>query len=199
MRDKYKYTTYLIGSMEKTAEKDDGSSKREIFEKEFLLRDIYPINPVKLESSKTGMTTDEVKEKMKGWVAGGCWDLFRKHAKSIWQGVDKEVDGQLIHIPGDVDYVLMSNFLTFAFTKGDQPCGSFGEAFIAMEHNIPVYLITDINKGDLPKSLLQCIEASEGEVFNSVNKYFEFLDNKYKLKRKEPKEEKKEEKNNEIR
>jgi len=194
MKDKYKYTTYLIGSMEKTAEKDDGSSRREVFEKEFLLRDVYPINPVKLEASKTGMTTDEVKEKMKGWVAGGSWDLFRKHATSIWKGVDKEENGQLIHIPGDIDYVLMSNFLTFSFNKGDMPCGSFGEAFIALEHNIPVYLITDINKGDLPKSLLQCIESSNGEVFNTANKYFEFLDEKYKLKRKESNlEEKKEE------
>jgi hypothetical protein len=190
MENKYKYITYLIGSMEKTAEKDDGSSKREIFEKEFLLRDVYPINPVKLEASKTGMTTDEVKEKMKGWVAGGSWDLFRKHAISIWKGVDKEENGQLIHIPGDVDYCLMSDFLTFGFNKGDMPCGSFGEAFIAMEHNIPVYLITDINKGDLPKSLLQCIEASKGEVFNTINKFFEFVDEKYHLKRKEPKEEK---------
>jgi hypothetical protein len=195
MKDKYKYTTYLIGSMEKTAEKDDGSSKREVFEKEFLFRDVYPINPVKLESSKTGMTTDEVKEKMKGWVAGGSWDLFRKHAISIWKGVDKEENGQLIHIPGDIDYVLMSDFLTFSYNKGDMPCGSFGEAFIALEHNIPVYLITDINKGDLPKSLLQCIEASEGEVFNTINKFFEFVDEKYKLKRKESNlEEKKEEK-----
>jgi len=185
MKEKYKFITYLIGSMEKTAEKDDGSSKREIFESEFLLRDVYPINPVKLESSKTGMTTDEVKEKMKGWVAGGSWDLFRRHAKNIWKGVDKEENGQLIHIPGDIDYVLMSKFLTFGFNKGDSPCGSYGEAFIAMEHNIPVYLITDINKGDLPKSLLQCIESSEGEVFNTVNKFFEFIDEKYKLKRKE--------------
>jgi hypothetical protein len=79
----------------------------------------------------------------------------------------------------------MSNFLTFAFAKGDSPCGSYGEAWIALEHNIPVYLITDINKGDLPKSLLQCIEASHGEVFNSISKYFEFLDEKYDLKRKE--------------
>jgi hypothetical protein len=187
MKDKYKLTTYLIGSMEKTAEKDDGSSRREVFEKEFLLRDVYPINPVKLEHSKTNMTTDEVKEKMKGWVSGGSWDLFRKHAISIWKGVDKEENGELIHIPGDIDYVLMSNFLTFSYNKGDMPCGSFGEAFIALEHNIPVYLITDINKGDLPKSLLQCIEASHGEVFNTTNKYFEFLDERYKLKRKESK------------
>jgi hypothetical protein len=185
MKEKYKYVTYLIGSMEKTAEGDDGSSKRIIFEKELLLRDIYPINPVKLESSKTGMTTDEVKEKMKGWISSGNWDIFKKHAKSIWKGVDKEENGQLIHIPGDVDYVLMSKFLTFVFNKGDSPCGSYGEAFIAMEHNIPVYLITEINKGDLPKSLLQCIEASDGEVFNTINKYLEFLDQRYNLKRKE--------------
>ncbi len=183
--EKFKFITYLIGSMEKTAENDDGSSKREIYEKELLLRDVYPINPVKLEASKTGMATGEIKEKMNGWVAGGNWDLFRKMAKSIWKGVDILEGDKLIHIPGDVDYVLMSNFLTFCFAQGDAPCGSYGEAFIAMEHNIPVYLITNINKGNLPKSLLQCIEASNGEVFNSTNKYFEFLDKKYSLKRKE--------------
>jgi len=184
MRDRYKYITYLIGSMEYPIEKDDGSSKREIFEKELLLRNIYPINPVRLEQSKTGMTTDEIKEKMKGWIAGGCWDVFRKHAIEIWKGKDIELeDGKLIHIPGDIDYVLMSDWLTFVLNKGDQPCGSYFESGIAMEHDIPIYLVTDILKTGLPKSLLQCVEVSKGEVFNNVHRFFEFLDRKYSLKR----------------
>jgi len=184
MRDKYKFITYLIGSMERPIEQDDGGEKREIFEKELLLRNVYPINPVKLEFSKTGMTTDEIKEKMKGWIAGGCWDLFRKHAMEIWKGKDIELeDGKLTHIPGDIDYVLMSDWLTFVLTKGDQPCGSYFESGIAMEHGIPIYLVTDVLKTGLPKSLLQCIEVSKGEVFNNVHKFFEFLDRKYSLKR----------------
>ena len=192
MKDKYKYTTYLIGCMEKPAEKDDGSAKRESAEREFMLRGVYAINPVKLESFKTGMTTDEIKEKMTGWVAGGCWDLFRKHAIEIWRGKNIETeDGNLMHIPGDIDYVIMSDWITFVLNKGDQPCGSYFEAGIAMEHEIPVYLVTDYLKSELPKSLLQCIEVSDGEVFQSENKFFAFLDEKYGLVRKEEKEEKK--------
>jgi len=43
----------------------------------------------------------------------------------------------------------------------------------------------------LKKSLLQCILVSGGEVFNSLGDYLKFIDEKYNLKRKEPKEEKK--------
>ena len=186
MKEKYKYTTYLIGCMEKPAEKDDGSAKREKVEKEFILRDVYTINPVKLESFKTGMSTDDIKEKMTGWVAGGCWDLFRKHAIEIWKGKDVETEcGNLIHIPGDIDYVKMSDWLTFVLNKGDMPCGSYFEAGIAMEHGIPVYLVTDYIKSELPKSLLQCIEVSGGEVFSTENKFFDFVDKKYGLVRQE--------------
>ena len=183
MRDKYKYTTYLIGSMEKTAEKDDGSSKREIFETEFLLRDVYPINPVKLEESKTGMKTEEIKEKLAGWLASGNWIQFKKVAKEIWQG-KTYVDGKndLIHIAGDITYVSMSNWLTFLYNKGDRPCGSFAECGIAMEHKIPIYLITDMPKKELPKSLLQIILVSDGEIFNTLNEYLKFIDDKYNLK-----------------
>jgi len=185
-KEKYKYVTYLIGCMEKPAEKDDGSAKREIAERELALRNVYAINPVKLESFKTGMSTEEIKEKMTGWVAGGSWDLFRKHAVEIWKGKDIESEtGSLIHIPGDIDYVKMSDWVTFILNRGDMPCGSYFESGIAMEHRIPVYLITDYLKSELPKSLLQCIEVSNGEVFSNENKFFEFLDKKYKLVRME--------------
>ena len=186
MREKYKYTTYLIGSMEKTAEKDDGSEKRAGVEKELLLRDVYPINPVKLESMKTGMSTDQIKEKMGGWLASGNWDLFKARAQEIWQGKDSiDENGSLNHIPGDIDYSLMSDWITFTFNKGDSPCGSYAECGIAMEHNKPIYLITDMPKKELPKSLLQMVLITEGEVFENKSQYLDFIDGKYKLKRKE--------------
>lgn len=190
IEDQFKYITYLIGSMEVCVEKDDGTEKREGVEKELLLRNIYPINPVKLEQSKTGMRTKEIKEKMIGWVASGNWDLFKERAKEIWKG-KQYIDGkkELVHIPGDIDYVLMSNWLTFILQKGDKPCGSYFEAGIALEHDIPIYLITDMPKKELPKSLLQGILVSGGEVFNSLGEYLTFIDQKYKLKRKEIKEE----------
>ncbi len=183
--------TYLIGSMEKTAQKDDGSSKREIFEKELLLRNVYPINPCRLEKQKTTMTTDDLKTKMKGWVEGGCWDLFNEKAIEIWCGTDTVTEEGLIHIPGDIDYVKMSDWITCIYNKGDSPVGTWFEVGIAMYFKIPVYLITDINKTELPKSLLQGIAVTKGEVFYNSNQYFEFIDKEHKLKRKEPKEEKK--------
>ena len=177
--------------MEKTAQKDDGSSKREVYEKELLLRNVYPINPCKLEKQKTSMTTDDLKIKMKGWVESGNLILFNEKAIEIWCGSDLVTEEGLIHIPGDMDYVRMSDWITCVYNKGDSPVGTFFEIGIAMYFKIPVYLITDVNKTDLPKSLLQGIAVTKGEIFYNSNQYFKFLDKEYSLKRKEPKEEKK--------
>lgn len=188
LEEQFKYITYLIGSMEICVEKDDGTEKRKLVTKELLLRRVYPINPVILEASKTGMKSEEIKEKMIGWISSGNWILFKERAKEIWKG-KKYIDGKgdLVHIPGDIDYVLMSDWLTFNYSKGDKPCGSFFECGIALEHSIPIYLITDMPKKELPKSLLQGILISEGEVFNTLNEYLIFIDEKYHLKRKEEK------------
>jgi hypothetical protein len=189
LENTYKFVTYLIGAMEKPKEKDDGSSQRINVEKELLCRNVYPINPVKLEASKTGLTTEQLKEKMSGWLASGNWELFADRALEIWKGTNyiDEKNG-LTHIPGDIDYCIMSDWITFTLNRGDVCCGSFAECGIAMEHGIPIYLITDMPKKELPKSLLQMILITEGEVFNSLNDYLIFVDKNYKLKRKEPKE-----------
>jgi len=187
LEDIWQYTSYLIGSMEKTAQNDDGSSKREIFDKELLLRGVYPINPCKLESSKTGMCTDDLKIKMKGWVESGNWDLFKEKADEIWKGKDFVDEDGLIHVPGDMDYVKMSDWLTCIYNKGDSPCGTYFECGIAMYLKIPIYLITEVIKRDVPKSLLQGVFVSGGEVFNSPKEYFDFIDDAYDLKRKEEK------------
>ncbi|MBU0581320.1 MAG: hypothetical protein KKA19_09100 [Candidatus Margulisbacteria bacterium] len=188
LEDIYKYSTYLIGSMEKPSEGDDGGEKRIVVEKELLLRMVYPINPVKLEATKTGMTTEDIKNKMTGWVASGNWELFKDRATEIWRGVDfiEETRG-LVHIPGDIDYCKMSDWLTFTLNRGDLPCGSYAECGIAMEHNIPIYLITNIPKKELPKSLLQMVLITDGEVFENLHQYLLFIDEKYKLKKKEEK------------
>jgi len=186
LEERYRFITYLVGSMEVCAEKDDGTKQRAGVEKELLLRNVYPINPVRLESAKTGMKTEEIKDKMNGWLASGNWELFKERAKEIWKG-RSYIDGkdELVHVPGDIDYVTMSNWITFTYNKGDKPCGSFFECGIALEHDIPIYLITDMPKKELPKSLLQGILVSEGEVFNTLNEYLKFVDEKYRLIRKE--------------
>lgn len=181
----YAFTTYLIGSMEKTASGDDGGSMRDGVEKELQLRNVFPINPVKLEAFKTGMATGEIKEKLTGWIASGCWEKFTDKAREIWLGKDLiEATGELIHIPGDIDYCKMSDWITFTYNRGDVPCGSFAECGIAMEQGIPIYLITNMPKKELPKSLLQMIMVTGGEVFNTLADYLAFVDKKYRLRRK---------------
>jgi hypothetical protein len=188
IQDAFGYTTYLIGSMEKCAEGDDGSEKRAGVAKELLLRDVFPINPVKLERSKVDMETEELKEKMSGWIASGNWELFREYAEKIWKGIDGiDQHDNLYHIPGDIDYVKQSDWITFTLNKGDVPCGSYAECGIAMEHMKPIYLITNVSKKELPKSLLQMICVTHGEVFNTLNHYLEYIDKTYDLKRKEEK------------
>ncbi len=174
--------------MEKTAEGDDGTAKRADVEKELLLRDVFPINPVTLEKAKTGMATSDLKEKMIGWIAGGCWELFKEKAKEIWLGYIgySEKEG-IVKVLGDVGYVKVSTFLTFMIKKGDDPCGSYAECGIAlaMDPSIPIYLITtNLAKKELKKSLLQIVLASDGEVFESLPEYLRFIDEKYDLKRK---------------
>lgn len=183
VRQEYPFTTYLVGAMQNTVEKDDGSAKREYIEQELLLRDVYPINPVKLEKAKTGMDTESVKNKMEGWLVAGKRDKFKEVSKHIWLGEDIIEENQLLHKMGDVDYVLASDWITFIFDKGDKPCGSYMECGIALEHKIPIYIISDINKTDLPRSLLQAMEATDGEVFPNFSQYLDYLDQKYKIKR----------------
>lgn len=182
--DGFDYITYLVGSMQLTAEGDGGQAKRDIVEKELLSRNIYPINPVRLEATKTGTSCEDLTGKMRGWIASGNWEKFRQEAIFIWKGktfLDEK--GGMVHIPGDIEYCLMSDWITFTLNKGDGPCGSYMEVGIAMEHNIPIYLITDMPKKELKQSLLQAIEVSDGEVFNNVPSYLEFIDKKYNLKK----------------
>jgi len=178
----FRYTTYLIGSMEKTAEGDGGGSKRVVIEKELLKRKVYPINPVSLEKSKTGMTVEKAKEKMDIWLKENQIPLFKDNSVKIWKGTNVlDKTGNLYHIPGDIDYVKMSNFLTCMYNEGDHPCGTYGETFIAFEHDIPVYLITSVDILSLPKSFLQAIYGGGGEVFTDIGHYLNFLENKYNL------------------
>jgi len=186
----YKYSSYLIGAMSITAEKDGGVASRVEVERELLMRNVFPINPAKLEAAKTGISAADAIEKIIGWVASGKRDLLHETGKSIWKGHNElNAEGNVIHIGGDLDYVKASDWLTFVLKTGDKPCGTYFEIGVAIDSNIPIYLITNIPKRDLPQSLILGIEAIGGEFFENLNQYLNFLDEKYKLKRKEFKEE----------
>jgi len=181
--NQYRYVSYLIGAMEKPAEGDGGESKRKDIQAELLKRNVYPINPCEQEKPKINMTTQQFKDKMQVWEAEENWSEYGKYARLIWKGKDyTDEKGNLVHIPGDIDYCRMSDFITFKLNSGDKPCGSYGETFIAYEHDKPVYVITDIPIKKLSASLKQAVFGSGGAVFDSENAYLHFIEQRYDLK-----------------
>lgn len=185
----FKHITYLIGAMETTAEGDDGGKKREDVEKELLRRKVFPINPVTLERFKVDHKTSKVKDLMEKWIEENNWSKYTEFSRLIWKGKDfyNKKEG-LVHIPGDFDYVRMSDWITCLYNEGDSPCGTFGEAFLAFELDIPVYLVTKVPIAKLKRSFLQAIYGSGGMVFGSFGEYFNFIETRYKVY---PEEEKK--------
>ncbi|MFZ4771845.1 MAG: hypothetical protein ACOYLO_16815, partial [Ferruginibacter sp.] len=77
----------------------------------------------------------------------------------------------------------VSNWLTFVLNEKDKPCGTYFEVGVAIDHNIPIYIITNIPKKDLPQSLILGIEAVHGEFFDNLTQYLKFLDEKYNYSR----------------
>lgn len=184
--NQYRFVSYIIGSMEKPAEGDGGEKKRTGIQAELLKRNVYPINPCEQEMAKIGMSTQRLKEKMALWEDEENWSEFGKYARLIWKGKDIVSDkGDLIHVPGDIDYCQMSDWLTFLLDVKDKPCGSIGEMFMGFEHDKPVYLITNIPIKKLPASLKQAVFGSGGYVFDSENAYLHFIEQRYDLQVKE--------------
>lgn len=185
--------TYLIGPMEVTQAKDGGRGWRAEFREELGKRrdpngnPIYIFDPTLEEQNKTGMEAETLHKKIKGWLTCGRNEQVGEYGRLIWKGktyIEKTEEGQarLVHIMGDVDYVVNSNFLIARMEPGDDPCGTFGEAGIALEHNIPIYVIQTMPRTDYKGSFSQWVYAGGGAYFNNEAELLEFLDKKYKLK-----------------
>ena len=178
-----KLKTYLVGSMEVTGAKDCGKGWREYVQPKLEARDIYVFNPSFEEQIKVGMPTKEFHEKLNGLKLSGHWDMFVQEMDKIWKGVTYISEkGNLMHIMGDKDYVMASDYITVHITKGDKPFGTAGEMYQAWLFNIPIYLITDLPKTELNGSCMYFVLSSGGEVFRHWSQFLEHLDKKYKLK-----------------
>lgn len=185
------YKCYEIGSMESPAQNDGGVGWRKKLTIELNKRKIYCFDPTREEISKVGMPTEEFIEKLSGWQKSGHWSHFVDAMRKIWKGVDyTKIDPetnktQSVHIFGDISYVENSDFIVFNLDRGDQLGGTLIELAIAWYRGIPVYLITQVPKIKINKSVLYFILDSgngQGEIFPNQNKLLEFLDKKYKLK-----------------
>lgn len=187
--------TYLIGPMEEVVQKDGGRGWRtRVTERLSKFVDsnnnpIYVFDPTLEEQNKIGMESETFHKKVSGWLASGHDDKVAEGGRLIWKGktyIEKTDQGRakLVHIMGDIDYVVNSDFIICYMEKDDKPCGTFMEVGIAFEHNIPVYVIQTMPKKDYRGSFSQAVLGVGGAYFSSESELFEFLRKKYKLKKK---------------
>jgi hypothetical protein len=181
---------YLIGAMENPGRKDDGEVWRKEITPHLNNLGVYCFDPTKEETQKVGMSTHELIAKLNGWQLGGHYDKFTEYMGKIWRGVsymeeDPETqEPKMVHVMGDVDYVEHSDFLIFNLHEGDKLGGSIAELTIAWYRGIPCYLITDMPKSKINKSILYFILDSghgEGKVFKNQEEVLGYVKNKYKL------------------
>jgi hypothetical protein len=189
--------TYLIGPMEEVAEGDGGRGWRMKIREDLAKRvdkdgnPIYTFDPTLEEQNKIGMEAEIFHKKVKGWLSSGNNEKIKEHGKLIWKGktyIEKTAEGQarLIHIMGDIDYVKNSNFLIARMGPQDKPCGTFMECGIALEHNIPIYVLQTMARTEYSGSFAQAVLAGDGEFFPNQTQLLEFIDKKYNLKVVEP-------------
>jgi len=197
------FKVYEIGSMESCGKTGGGKGWRQRLTPELNNRGIFTFDPTREEMEKVGLPSEEFLEKLTGLQLSGNWHLFVENMRKIWKGREYLIkdanDGQMKQVKclGDIDFVEQSDFLVFNLDDGDKPGGSIIELAIAWYRGIPVYLITDIPKSKINKSILYFVLDSgneQGKIFPNQSQLLEFLDKKYSLKVKKIKEAEKEEK-----
>jgi len=180
--------TYMIGSMESTADNDGGTGWRQYLTPMLSSRGIYAFDPTREEIAKVGLPTEEFLAKLSELVEDADYSEFLVQMGKIWKGntYTKETDGkyEMVHCMGDVNYVEYSNFLIWHHKDGDKPGGTIAELVIAWTRGIPVYLVTEMPITKLNKSILFFLLDSghrQGRVFKSFKGLLQFLDRKYNL------------------
>ena len=192
--------TYTIGSMEKTATGNFGESWRQIIAPKLKARGIYVFDPTTMESQKTGMSTPEISAKISTWITSGHLVEFLQAMDSIWEGKTLLIndslspEDQILHLLGDYEYVLNSDFLILHYDKGDSWGGTLIEIAIAYYMaKIPIYLVTKdpisgINKSALRHILMSGVKRGDyknhNPIFESFNQLLEYLDKTYGTKEK---------------
>ena len=146
--DEFKFISYLIGAMEKTAEGDSGESKREKLFNGLAKRNVFPIDPTRTEVMRTGFTSKELKSKMEGWTASGNKELRKKYSKYIWEGRNIVTeDYNIIYIPGDFHAVKISHWITAVINEGDSPC--VDKNTLVLMTDFSYKKIKDLKKGNV--------------------------------------------------
>lgn len=185
------FVTYMIGSMESTADNDGGIGWRKYLTPMLNSRGIYAFDPTREEIAKVGLPTNEFLAKLSELVDDENYNEFLIQMGKIWKGntYTKLENGsyEMRHVMGDINYVEYSNFLIWHHKEGDKPGGTIAELVIAWTRGIPVYLVTEMDIQKMNKSILFFLLDSghrQGRVFKSFKGLLQFLDKKYKLETK---------------
>lgn len=179
------YKCYQIGSMEKPAKNDGGKGWRQVLTPELSKRGIFSFDPTREEISKTGMSTKKFIKVVKKFQKDEATEKFLDSMDKIWKGVNKTIDGQNVHVFGDISYVENSNFLIWNLDAGDKPGGTIIELTISWYRNIPVYLISKLPPEEINTSIYYFVLSSgnrQGRHFETQEELLEFIDEKYSLK-----------------
>ena len=186
---------YVIGPMEKVAANDSGRGWRDKLRPELeSLHDkfnnpLYVFDPTKEEQNKVGVEPKTFHKKLKGWLASGNNDLIAEGTDLIWKGktylesAGEGKDPRLVHIMGDIDYTVKSNFLILRMEEGDAPCGTFGEACLGFMNKIPIYVLQTMSRDKYPITLVGWVFASGGGFFQNQTELIEYLMKTYNLKK----------------
>lgn len=185
---------YAIGAITKTQAKDSGAGWRDLLQRELDKRvdcnnnPIYLFNPCALEQNKVNLNPLEYHKQVKKWIKKGLNQKVADGADLIWNGkqyivLDKDNIPVIKVIPGDNFYVENSNALICKIDPLDSPCGTYFEAGYAMKLKIPIYVIQTMKRGDYPESFVGWVFGSGGQFFKSQAELLQFIDKKYKLKK----------------
>lgn len=182
---------YMVGPMEQTQAKDFGCGWRTKLKIELEKRfdkngnPIYIFDPTAEEQNKVGMETSVFHKKLKGWINSGNNTKVAEGIDLIWRGktyLEKTNDKiRLVKILGDNDYTINSSFLICRMEKGDIPCGTFGECYLAFINKIPIYVLQTMPREDYPVTFTGWTFGSGGNFFKSQSELLTFLDEKYNL------------------
>lgn len=199
--NRIRYTTYLAGYIESAPNKAD--NWRNIVYEALKHKDLLIYCPVRQETSKTGKSSINNVEYIKGLKQSGNWVIFFDEMWKIWFGIiepnnntelielframrtRKLIDGNRerdMQFWGDFEAVIRSDFL-ISFVPDIKTVGTYWEMFVAALFRIPVYLIIpDHSKTEANSTMIFGNMLSGGQIFKTSTECIKTIQEKYNLK-----------------